>query len=152
MSQHLVFIAIAIIIVLGIIALFLHFKLYQRNKTLLEVHKQQQADLDKDKQQRIKSIHIIAQALVSQQVDVAEGALRISKLLDELQIHGSVREPFVVFDEIRAKIEHIPFLSEWKKLSKKERSGYRQQIDQVETKYRDFAIDAADKVKTFAFD
>src|SRR5690606_31530800 len=98
------------------------------------------------RQQLNQSIQIICRALLQQQVECAEASLRVSRLMDQLSVNGSVREEFVAFDKFAEAIVHIPILDAWKELPRQQKQEFEAQIEQQEQLLGDFVRDAAQRM------
>lgn len=112
--------------------------------------KQQLAELERaaeEQRQRVNdSIQIIARTLLDEGVGLTEASIRIRVLLDALQVEAGVKEEFVAFYTVADKASHIPILQEWKQLSPRERFRFEQEMAVLEAEYRDFALDAAQRI------
>lgn len=86
---------------------------------------------------------------MADQVELGEASIRISRVMDLLELSDAERMPYKVFDQIHAKISHVPILKAWKALPKKEKRQHLKAIAGVEEEYRDFAKAAAQQMATF---
>ncbi|SDK14894.1 DUF2489 domain-containing protein [Microbulbifer yueqingensis] len=122
----------------------------RRLQLATRAQKQQLEELERaaeDQRQRVNdSIQIIARTLLDEGVGLTEASIRIRVLLDALQVEAGVKEEFVAFYTVADKAAHIPILQEWKKLSPKERFRFEKEMAALETEYRDFALDAAQRI------
>ncbi|WP_308367202.1 MULTISPECIES: DUF2489 domain-containing protein [unclassified Microbulbifer] len=111
---------------------------------------QQLAELEQaahDQRRRVNdSIQILARTLLDDGVGLTEASIRIRVLLDALQVEQSVRDEFVAFYTVADKTSHIPILQEWKKLPRKKQFQFEQEMAKLEVEYRDFALDAAQRI------
>lgn len=138
--------AAVIIFVLAVVAGF-----YLRKLQLAQrVQAQQLAELEQsaaDQRERVNnSIQIIARTLLDDGVGLTEASIRIRVLLDALQVEDNVREEFVAFYTIADKTSHIPILKDWKKLPRKQQFEFEKEMAALEAEYRDFALDAAQRI------
>src|SRR5688572_19910334 len=86
-----------LLLVLIMIAAYYHWQLYQMRKSreqglivAAEKARKQSADIK-------RSIHFIARALEAEQVGLTEASIRISVLLDALQVDNAVKSDFSAF-------------------------------------------------------
>lgn len=140
-----------VILILSAVAAALHYKLYrkrQKEKALLQQWQEKEAEA-RDQMQH--SIQVIARAYMAEQVECAEACLRVSRLMDQLGVEASVREPFVAIDKMTASIEHIPVLDAWNALSKQERRDHRAHIETRSGELEDFVKPAMQKLTDHQF-
>lgn len=105
-----------------------------------------------DQRQRVNdSIQIIARTLLDDGVGLTEASIRIRVLLDALQVEDAVKEEFVAFYTVADKTGHIPILQDWKKLPRKRQFQFEMEMAQIESEYKDFALDAAERIIGRAF-
>lgn len=142
-------VGILIIAVLVAVAIFLHWQLHLRKKRDAQLLAEQEARIAKMRQEAINSLRIIAKSYLSEQVELAEASIRISRVMDSLELNEAQRTPYRVFDQIHSQLAHIPILSDWKALSKKEKAAHLKTINQVEKEYQDFAKDAVKQLAKF---
>ena len=149
LSTSLVIAGVLIIIILAAVPL-LHWQLHLRKKRDAQLAAEHQAQAEQRRAQALNSLHIIAKSYLAEQVELAEAAIRISKLMDQLELSAAERTPFKVFDQIHAKLTHIPILKAWKALSKKEKRAHLATIAQVEQEHQAAAADAASQLANMA--
>lgn len=139
---------IVIIVVLAIIAAVLQYKVYQLNK---QQKAQEQERLDKAAARRREinqSIQIIAQAIgQDDKLTLTEASIRISGLLDILGAPSSVQEEFSAFYQLTSATSHIPYLTDWKALSKQDKWKYTLERERLETDYKEFILHAAERIR-----
>jgi hypothetical protein len=150
-----IILAIAVVIVLGIIAARLQYRVYQQQQ-----HHHQQRALEQAKQDEVsrqqrerinKSIQLLAQAVQGDELTLTEASIRIAGLLDILEVSDSVRQEFSAFYQLRDLTAHIPILEGWKKLERKEQMRFDLERMKHEVSYRDFVVDAAERIKVREF-
>lgn len=146
MNEILMYAGGAVVLVLLIIAAYLHWRLHLVNKQITQQQKEADAQYLLARQQLNQSIQIICRALLQQQVECAEASLRVSRLMDQLSVNGSVREEFVAFDKFAEAIVHIPILDAWKELPRQQKQEFEAQIEQQEQLLGDFVRDAAQRM------
>lgn len=143
-------IAIIIVLVLGAIAARLVYKVYRLNKLrssqLAELARANEIAMKEQRERINKSIQILAQALSQDELTLTEASIRISHLLDQLDVAGTIKTEFSAFYQLRQRTEHIPILAEWKKLSAKEQRVFDKERLQQEATYYDFVMDAAKRI------
>ncbi len=137
----------AIIISLSAIAGYYVWALYQQSKR----QQRQMAELREAGEAQRKrvnnSIQILAQAILSEQVTLTEGAIRIKVLLDSLSVDDVTRESYRAFYLLAQATDHIPILEEWKSLSTKKKLELNQQREKLEKDHREFVCDAAQRIQ-----
>lgn len=146
-----VVLAISIVVILAIIAYRLHTKV----RVMEEKKRIEREALEKQQQEHreylINSIRILSQGVIDGQVTLTEAAIRISVLLDNLNVSDAIKSDYSVFYQLAEATSHIPILDGWKKLSSKERFNFDRERLAAEEKWADFMVDAAKKIKIQAF-
>lgn len=141
----------SVILILAMIAGYYLLKVRSVNVQ----RKQQQALNDANRaEQRVRlnrSIQIIAQSMLDQQLTLTEGAIRITVLLEGLQVSSNEKESFAAFFHLARATEHIPILEQWKSLSSKEQRQFDRQREQLENDHREFVLDAAERIRNSRF-
>jgi hypothetical protein len=140
--------AVIILTLLGV-AGFLHWQLHLRKKRDAWLLAEQEAKITKNRNDAINSLRIIGKSYMAEQVELGEASIRVSNLMDYLSLTESQRAPYRVFDEVNAKIKHIPILKAWKELPAKEKRTHLKSIYRAEAEYKDFAKEAAKSLATF---
>ncbi|HEY7771563.1 MAG TPA: DUF2489 domain-containing protein [Marinagarivorans sp.] len=143
------FAGLFVVLALAAVAGFLHWQLHLRKKRDAQLLAKQEARIAKHRQDAINSLRIIGRSYLAEQVELGEAGIRVSNLMDYLALSEAQRAPFRVFDEVNAKIKHIPILQAWKDLPSKERRQHLKVIQQTEVQYKDFAMDAAKALANF---
>ena len=113
--------------------------------TVLQVRAQERRQQDRDltelharlegRRKIAQSILLLCRAFIARQVEAAEAAVRISGLLDQLQLDGESRAPFAPFDQLRHALAGIPQREAWTDLQPAERQHYQVQIDHSERQF-----------------
>lgn len=146
---------VLIVVVMSIIAARLVYKVYRLQKEREEKLKAlEEANLVAQRKQREwlnKSIQILAQASVNDELTLTEASIRISGLLDSLGVDEAVKKEFSAFYQLREKTNHIPYLEAWKKLSRAEQNQFDIERLRHESTFNDFVIDAATRIKGRTF-
>lgn len=146
MPNSLLFLGLLIIAVLAAIAGYLHWRLYQQRRQQEILEQDYQAELQAGRKQINTSLQIICRALLEGQVEYAEASVRVSYLLNQLNVDGEARADFVAFDKMAAAIKHIPILDQWRDLEKRKKREYQKQIAFHEEELGDFIKDSARKM------
>lgn len=94
-----------------------------------------------------RSIQVIAQGLMEDQLSLTEAAIRIRGLLDALSVSESVREEFSAFYLLADSTRHIPILDAWKALKTKDKLVFDRQRMQLESDHKEFVLDAAQRIR-----
>lgn len=135
-----------VIAVLAAIAGYLHWRLHQQTRQQRALEENYQKELQAGRKQINGSIQIICRALLDGQVECAEASVRVSHLLNQLNVEGSERADCVAFDKMAEAINHIPILEEWRTLDKQKKRDYQKQIAFHEAELGDFIKDSARKI------
>lgn len=147
----LVVLGVLIILVLGFIAGRLVYKVYvQQKERAIKLHALEAANQKAQIEQRQwlnKSIQILAQAVQGNELTFTEASIRISGLLDALNVSADIKEEFSAFYQLREKTSHIPYLDAWQKLSNEEQKKFDLERLQQEATFNDFVADAAKRIK-----
>ena len=92
------------------------------------------------RQYLVDSVRLVAAAVLNdEKMTLTEGCIRLKVLLDNLAPHLLQHQDFVVIERVYEATRHIPFLAEWKALSKVEQARYQLQMVQVEAEHVDAA-------------
>ncbi|HEX7762316.1 MAG TPA: DUF2489 domain-containing protein [Cellvibrio sp.] len=142
---------VLIILVLAAIAGRLVLKVYrQQQERERKLKAQELANQQAQREQREwinKSIQILAHALHSDELTLTEASIRISGLLDTLDVSGDVKTEFSAFYQLREKTSHIPYLEAWQSLSNAEQRKFDVERLQHEATFNDFVMDAAKRIQ-----
>lgn len=146
-----VILAVLIIIALAIVAGRLHYRVYQQQK-VRALEQARQDEVTRQQRESVnKSIQILAQAVQGEELTLTEASIRIAGLLDSLEVDEDIRTEFSAFYQLRSLTAHIPILEAWKSLARKEQMKFDLERLQHEETYRDFIIDAAQRIRTRKF-
>lgn len=144
-----------IILVLAIVASCLVYRVYRQKKEQQEKLKAlEEANQQAQREQREwfnKSIQILAQALHNDELTLTEASIRISGLLDALDVQSITKEEFSAFYQLREKTSHIPYLEAWQSLSKAEQNKLDVERLHHEEAFYDFVRDAAKRIQGRSF-
>lgn len=136
-----------LILVLAIIAVYYHWQLYQMRKSREQELVVAAEKAHKQSMDIKRSIHFIARALEAEQVGLTEASIRISVLLDALQVDNTVKSEFSAFYKLADDASHIPILDAWKSLSKAKRAEFSREIQAMEEQCHDSVMDAARRIQ-----
>ena len=131
--------AASIVLALAAYAIWLHLKLTKQQKRSKQLLAEQEIAAEKNMQRIHSDIKFLATAYINAQVDLPEVSLRISKLLDCLQLNTEQRQAFQVFDNVRMLIEEIPTHQDWKALDKSTKKQHQQTFANIEKNYAEDA-------------
>lgn len=140
-----------IIAVLGFVASRLVYKVYIQNKTnqkkLRELNEANEKAQREQREWLNKSIQILAQAVHKDELTLTEASIRISGLLDSLDVNADIKTEFSAFYQLRDKTSHIPYLEAWQKLSSAEQNKFEVERLRHEATFNDFVMDAAKRIQ-----
>ena len=140
--------SLALVVLIGLsgYALYLYLQLRKLKNTQNAREEVLAVEQEDRKAHYRKSIHVIASAIVADQVTLTEGAIRISMMAAQLDLSEHEREHYQVFFQLMEATAHIPILDEWQKLSTRDKLRYDREREDIEKKYREFTVNAASKV------
>jgi len=140
-----------IILVLTIIASRLVYKVYLQKKDREVKLQALEAANQKSQIERRewvnKSIQILAQAVHKDELTLTEASIRISGLLDSLDVNADIKTEFSAFYQLREKTSHIPYLESWQNLSDAEQKKFDLERLRHESTFNDFVMDAAKRIQ-----
>lgn len=146
----LIFLGGLIILSLSIVAAYLLLKLHKQNKKrAAALHAIEDAKQKAQEEHRIwlnNSIQILARSLGKEDLSLTEASIRISGLLDSLNVSDTIKKEFSAFYQLRDKTSHIPYLQAWQELSDAEQRKFDLERLQYEANYQDFVMDAAKRI------
>lgn len=137
--------AAGIVIIAGLAAVAIYYvkKVKQMEKNQAEAIALLEDKIEQQRQNRIKSIRIITQGMLDDQLTLTEGAIRLSALLSAMEQGESHREDYKAFFLLAEATQHIPVLDEWKALSTKKKLGFDRERLSIEKDHKEFVIDAS---------
>lgn len=151
MLQILVVVGSVIILILATIAGRLVYKVYLQKKIrTVKLQALEDANQKAQIERREwlnKSIQILAQAVHKDELTLTEASIRISGLLDSLDVHPDIKTEFSAFYQLREKTNHIPYLEAWHNLSNAEQKKFDLERLRHETTFNDFVVDAAKRIQ-----
>lgn len=108
-------------------------KLREEQAALARQHEQQAQE---QRRYLIDSIRIIASAVLhDEKMTMTEGCIRVKVMLDNLAPHLHQHERFAVIERVYQATQHIPFLEDWKALSRSEKHEYQKEMEQLEKEH-----------------
>lgn len=147
----LMILALVVVAVLAVIAGRLVYQVYLQNKErAIRLQALEESSQQAQREQREwlnKSIQILAQAVQRDELTLTETSIRISGLLDALDVNAEVKTDFSAFYQLREKTSHIPYLEAWQQLTSTEQNKF--DIDRLrhEATFNDFIMDAAKRIQ-----
>lgn len=149
MSNPWVWLVLGAIIIAALVGVALYYVLQLR--ALRQRQAQQLKELEEQRSAQRgrvnKSIEILAGALEKDDLSLTEASIRLSVLLDSLEVEESVREEFSAFYQLRDATSHIPILKAWKELTPRQQLQFDKERLQHEATYGEFVRDAAKRIK-----
>ena len=147
----LIILGVLIILALAVIAGRLVYKVYlQKKDRAVKFQALEAADRKAQIERREwvnKSIQILAQAVHKDELTLTEASIRISGLLDSLDVKANIKTEFSAFYQLRDKTSHIPYLQAWQKLSTAEQKKFDLERLRYEATFNDFVMDAAKRIQ-----
>lgn len=112
MTQTAIWLIIALGVAVSIFLLVFSIKTWRKLKTLQTANQQleqkQNASMEDSRMKAADSIKLIAQLMIEEQVELAEGCIRIKILLDHIAPELHEDENFSVFSSMYKATEHMP--------------------------------------------
>lgn len=142
---------VLIIALLSGIAVWLHYRVYQQQKARQQIQAEQDSKAREQRERINTSIQILAQAVLSDELTLTEASIRISVLLDSLDINDEVRNEFSAFYQLRQRTAHIPILGAWKSLDRQQQKQFDLERWRYEMDFTDFVMDAAQRIRSRRF-
>jgi len=102
-----------------------------------------QAEAQKQRDYLEESVRVIASAIRDEQCEVAEGCIRLKKLLDHLAPYLHEHQAFAVFNQVYELTKHLPIRDDWKQLKPNQRMAYRTELELIEKQHKDSVQAAA---------
>lgn len=94
-----------------------------------------------------ESITVLIRCLLQNQVSITEAAIRISGLAKMIEMSEEERRHYQAFDDLAFATSHIPILSEWSRLSAKERYKFTLERETIESGFEERIHRAADVIE-----
>lgn len=128
-SDWLIILGLVIIFALALYAVVLWRRVWRNQQRLARQERERNDRLEGD-------IRILAQSLLSGQLPVIEGAIRIKVLLDNYSGERPVGLNLQVLETIYEATAHIPTHQAWQALPKPERRLHERQMETLEARHR----------------
>lgn len=142
----LVGVAIVIVLVLSVIAVNLQLKVRAQEKERAAAEQEQKQKLNERREYARKSIKILAQAMVEEQLTLTETSMRIAAMVQIFPLTEEQLAAHRCFIELAKDTSHIPILEEWKKLPKSKKRELNGEREKHEQKYKDFIMEACQSI------
>lgn len=140
-----IWISVGVLAIIGL--LFLIYRQLQQLKRAQQFKLEEKARLEAQTSERYQyvknSLQLLAQAVVDDQIDIVEGAIRIQALLGYYGAGGYEGLNYPVFAEITDKTAHIPIREAWKALDRRTKKRHEAFMEQLADSKRDAAKGAA---------
>lgn len=146
-----VVIAVAIVLGLAGYAGWLLWKLRQQRQVLQRREDEFQRKKQEHEDYLIDSIQIIAQNLVSDDLNLSEGSIRLKFLLDGLGLPDEERAAFNALDELYEKVRDFDTHEARKQLSPRERNAQDRAREAHEAVHREPVMAAARTLAVYEF-
>ncbi|SDS64315.1 Protein of unknown function [Halopseudomonas litoralis] len=128
-NDWLIILGLVIIFALAMYAVILWRRVWRNQQLLTRKEEERNVRLEGD-------IRILAQSLVTGQLPVIEGAIRIKVLLDNYSGARRADLDVRVFETIYDATAHIPTHQAWKDLPKAQRKLHERQMETLEAQHR----------------
>ena len=142
----LVIAAVAIVVILACVAGYYLFLLRSQNMERQKKMEEVGRLIASNREKNVKSIIILAKAILQDEVTLTEASIRINSISQSLNLNDEAKEKLSVFSQLATATSHIPILAEWKRLPRKEKLKYDKQRLSTEEKYKDFVVSAAKNI------
>lgn len=98
----------------------------------------------------VNSIKILSNAVLhDDKIRLTEGCIRLKVMMDNLDPSMHQRPELSVIEEVYNRTSHIPFLSGWRKLDRKEQRGFEKEMREVEQECKERISKAAEFLVSF---
>ncbi len=151
MTFYLLILASVILISLSGVAIFYLSKLSALRTQQKAQEEVQAAAQKRQRDHTNKSIQILANAIGGGDITLTEASIRISVLLDSLDVPQSVRSECRGLYELRELTSHIPILQAWKEVGVSEKKLFNKEREVFELKCREQVLVAAIFLKGKSF-
>ena len=147
------FIVAGVVIIAALVGVAIYYLVQVKKMEALKEKQNQELDELKSSHKNYlnNSVQVLAQGIIDEQLSLTEGSIRISVLLDNLKITEEERGEYSALFQLSEATSHIPILDAWKKLSKLEKKKFERERINIEEKYKEFVINAAQQLKGKTF-
>ncbi len=133
LTYTLILVGIAIIIALAAL-------IYKQLRHARELREQQEASLARHAEEAAKnraylleSSKAIANAILNDdKITLTEGCIRLKVMIDNLNPQLHQHPHYSVFEEVYNRTSHIPILTDWRELERKQQRAFEKEMRQVE--------------------
>ena len=140
-----------IVVALAVVALRLWRQVWQREEEIKEYQKQVLVNEQKRTDHIHESLNVIANALLDDQVRVAEASIRMAVLMSNLPLSCDSKHRFAPVFEVYNLTQHIPTHSKWKSLDRAQQRKFEKELQSIEKEYADRIHDIAKYIKANPF-
>lgn len=138
--------ALVVILALAAVAIYYLVALYRLRQRQRQAATLREEQWQEQRLRLVKSIRVLAQGMLNDDLTLTEGSIRIRVLLEGLQVEQTTRDSYSAFYLLATATEHIPILEQWRKLSTKEKLRFDRQRQNLENDHREFVLDAARRI------
>ncbi len=156
MSQNLqlLLIGVGLLVIAGLV--YIIRGQLQSQRRARQLHDELLADVESKAQAQrdhlLESVRVISLAMQDEQCELAEGCIRLKKLLDHLAPHLHEHEDFCIINQMYEQTRHMPILEEWKKLKIRQRFELTREREGLEKQHRTAILAAASKLAHYNFE
>ncbi|HCH20579.1 MAG TPA: hypothetical protein DEX33_04180 [Cellvibrionales bacterium] len=142
MDKYIQIIMLFIVIGLGLYANKVCRQLWRQKKSAQQTQAALKQQRNESRLEHQQSIAVLIRCLLQKQVPVTEAAIRISGLAKMLDLDEDERKQYQAFDDLAFAASHIPILTDWKRLSSKERYKLTLERETIESQFKERIQDA----------
>lgn len=135
--------AIGLLVIAVVIIAALAWYALKLQKEVRAREAEKEAVVVKAREKTLENIHIIAQAMLEEQVEIMEGCLRLRVMIDIIEPEWFLLDEVKVFDEIARRGNHLATHQARKELPKQERMKQDVERMSLEAEYQDAALKGA---------
>lgn len=135
-----------VIVVLSVIAVKLQLKVRDQAKARAEQAAEQLKQTKERREYARKSISILAQAMLKEELTLTEASIRIGAMIQIFPLTQEQQAEHRCFVELAKATSHIPILEEWKKLPKAKKRELNAERERLEENYKDFVMAACKSI------
>ncbi|MDO6745888.1 DUF2489 domain-containing protein [Gilvimarinus sp. 1_MG-2023] len=149
MNEFPVWVLLLALFIILILTITAGIYLWKLKKLRLQQHNEIERQHEATQAQRGRvntSIQVIAKAVGSEDITLTEASIRISMLLDSLDVDPAVNAEFSAFYQLREATSHIPFLEAWQKLDKQEKRRLTKERVAAESRHQEAVLKAAKEI------
>jgi hypothetical protein len=143
-----------VIVTLAAYAAYLHWRLYEQNKSQPRLSSKQASVVEqvdpKANSHRVglhKSLYLLADATLDDKMTHTEACLRICSVAMHLDDPGTFRREYGVLFKVAEATAHFPILDDWKALAKEEQKRITAERETIERKYSESVSEAMQRLR-----